>query len=229
MSQEDLQQEMSNWISEYTGPNGEMLEGDKVEGTDGEKEKEEEKKKEKEKEVIDLEGEEGKKRNPIVSRSGMWEHFSKVFHEGQLIKANCNYCKKDIAAHPVFNGTSAMHKHFNCCKSNPHVESKQGVLSISQGTGVGTWKFDPELLRSAFAEMVIEDEEPFAKGEKPGFRKFMSVACPRFTLPSRRTCTRDAVQLYFEQKAKLKKKFKNIAIEFASQLMVGHHSSKRVT
>ena len=164
MSQEDLQQEMSNWISEYTGPNGEMLEGDKVEGTDGEKEKEEEKKKEKEKEVIDLEGEEGKKRNPIVSRSGMWEHFSKVFHEGQLIKANCNYCKKDIAAHPVFNGTSAMHKHFNCCKSNPHIESKQGVLSISQGTGVGTWKFDTELLRSAFVEMVIEDEEPFAKG-----------------------------------------------------------------
>ena len=85
------------------------------------------------------------------------------------------------------------------------------------------------MLRSAFAEMVIEDEEPFAKGEKPGFRKFMSVACPRFTLPSRRTCTRDAVQLYFEQKAKLKKKFKNIAIEFASQPMVGHHSSKRVT
>ena len=41
MSQEDLQQEMSNWISEYTGPNREMLEGDKVEGTDGEKEKEE--------------------------------------------------------------------------------------------------------------------------------------------------------------------------------------------
>jgi len=60
------------------------------------------------------------------------------------------------------------------------------------------------LLRSAFAEMIIEDEEPFAKGEKPGFRKFMSVACPRFTLPSRRTCTRDCEQLYFEQKAKLK-------------------------
>ena len=52
--------------------------------------------------------------------------------------------------------------------------------------------------------MIIEDEEPFAKGEKSGFRKFMSVACSRFTLPSRRTCTRDCVQLYFEQKAKLK-------------------------
>jgi hypothetical protein len=52
--------------------------------------------------------------------------------------------------------------------------------------------------------MIIEDEEPFAYGEKDGFRKFMSLACPRFIIPSRRTCTRDAVQLYFEQKAKPK-------------------------
>ena len=91
-----------------------------------------------------------------------------------------------------------MRKNFNSCKRNPHVDSKQGVISISQGT-VGSWKFDTELLRSAFAEMIIEDEEPFAKSEKPGFMKFMSIACPRFTLPSRRTCTRDYVQLYFEQ------------------------------
>jgi hypothetical protein len=55
-------------------------------------------------------------------------------------------------------------KHYTCCKRNPHVESKQGVISISQGT-VGTWKFDAELLRSAFAEMIIEDEEPFALSE----------------------------------------------------------------
>uniref|UniRef100_K3ZLP8 hAT-like transposase RNase-H fold domain-containing protein n=1 Tax=Setaria italica TaxID=4555 RepID=K3ZLP8_SETIT len=32
----------------------------------------------------------------------------------------------------------------------------------------------------------------------------MSLACPQFNLPSRRTCTRDTVQLYFEQKTKLK-------------------------
>jgi hypothetical protein len=36
--------------------------------------------------------------------------------------------------------------------------------------------------------MVIEDELPFCFGEKPGFRKFMSKACPRFLVPSRRTC-----------------------------------------
>ena len=57
MSQEDLQQEISNWVSEYTGPNGEMLEDDNIEGADRENEKEKEEGKEKE--VINLEGEEG--------------------------------------------------------------------------------------------------------------------------------------------------------------------------
>ena len=57
MSQEDLQQEISNWVSEYTGPNGEMLEDDNIEGANRENEKEKEEGKEKE--VINLEGEEG--------------------------------------------------------------------------------------------------------------------------------------------------------------------------
>ena len=57
--------------------------------------------------------------------------------------------------------------------------------------------------------MVIEDEQPFCFGEKPGFRKFMSKACPRFQFLSRRTCTRDIVRHYFEEKAKLKKFFKD--------------------
>ena len=57
--------------------------------------------------------------------------------------------------------------------------------------------------------MVIEDELPFAFGEKPGFRKFMSKACPRFNPPSRRTCTRDVVRCFFKEKAKLKKFLKD--------------------
>ncbi|WVZ79992.1 hypothetical protein U9M48_027510 [Paspalum notatum var. saurae] len=59
--------------------------------------------------------------------------------------------------------------------------------------------------------MVIEDEIPFAFGEKSGFRMFMALACPQFNLLSRRTCTWDTVALYFEQKAKLKIFYSNIA------------------
>ena len=77
-------------------------------------------------------------------------------------------------------------------------------MQVKDGSNVGTWKFDPEMLKTAFSEMIIEDELPFAHGEKSGLKKFMALACPRFTLPSRRTCTRDTVKIYFEQKAKLK-------------------------
>ena len=57
--------------------------------------------------------------------------------------------------------------------------------------------------------MIIEDELPFAFGEKPGFKKFMSKACPRFQAPSRRTCTRDIVSQFFREKTKLKSFFKD--------------------
>jgi hypothetical protein len=73
---------------------------------------------------------------------------------------------------------------------------------------VHAWKFDPEALRNSFAAMIIEDELPFAFGEKSRFRRFMTVACPRFLIPSRRTCTRDTVRMFFEEKAKLKLFFK---------------------
>jgi hypothetical protein len=70
--------------------------------------------------------------------------------------------KMQLQSRTSKNGTSTMRKHFNCYKHNPHVDSKQGVISITQSK-VGTWKFDNELLRSAFAEMITEDEEPFSK------------------------------------------------------------------
>jgi hypothetical protein len=66
-------------------------------------------------------------------------------------------------------------------------DPKQGILQVDDGASVATWKFDPELLKTAFCIMVIEDELPFMAVEKSGFRKFMAVACPQFNLPSRIT------------------------------------------
>jgi hypothetical protein len=221
MSDEDMEQDMRAWEETYGGSDGNLkddsdeemdgaaaaatgggadVDAEKKDGANGGTQADGDAEKEKGKDVIDVEAEETKRR-AMTSRSGMWDHFTKIFDKGQLIKGKCKYCGNEIAAHPVHNGTSAMHKHFGICKKNPHRvsdDAKQGVLAATQGTNVGTWKFDPDLLRSAYAEMIIEDEEPFGRGEKPGFRKFMSLACPRFIIPSRRTCTRDTVQLYFE-------------------------------
>ncbi|KAM0859393.1 hypothetical protein ACQ4PT_047234 [Festuca glaucescens] len=141
----------------------------------------------------------------------MWNHYKKIFVEGVLQKGKCNYCKTELTAHTVNNGTSALCKHLNVCKRIPHKnigDNKQYVLQVNPGDSVHAWKFDLEALRNSFAAMIIEDELPFAFGDKSRFRRFMTVACPRFSVPSRRTCTRDTVRIYFEEKAKLKLFFK---------------------
>jgi hypothetical protein len=147
-------------------------------------------------------------RKEMAPRSEMWQHFIKIKDDqGVLKKGKCKYCSRPIKADPYVNGTTALHRHFNVCKRNPHKNNKdpkQGTLQAIQGEGITTWKYDPEAIRQAFVEMVIEDEMPFVQGEKTGFKKFMKVVVPRWNPPSRRTCTRDTVRTYFQEKAKLK-------------------------
>ncbi|XP_019190332.1 PREDICTED: zinc finger BED domain-containing protein RICESLEEPER 2-like [Ipomoea nil] len=52
--------------------------------------------------------------------------------------------------------------------------------------------------------MIILDELPFCFVDGDGFKQFCSVACPRFIIPSRRTITRDVVELFMKEKALLK-------------------------
>lgn len=59
-------------------------------------------------------------RKQMVARSEIWSHFEKIKVDGVVQKAKCNYCKTDIAAHPIVNCTSALRKHFHVCKCNPH-------------------------------------------------------------------------------------------------------------
>jgi hypothetical protein len=144
----------------------------------------------------------------------MWQHFIKIKDDKGFLKATkCKYCHHKIKADTRGTWNICIEKkHFGTCKHNPHVfnkDLKQGTLQAGHEEAPTTWRFDQEALRDAFADMVIEDEQPFCFCEKPSFRKFMSKACPRFQVPSRRTCTRDIVRHYFEEKAKLKKFFKD--------------------
>jgi hypothetical protein len=77
------------------------------------------------------EGEKKDAQKPMASRSEMWKHFEKIMIDGVLHKGKCNYCKTEIAAHTVINGTTALCKHFLVCKRNPHKnisDDKQAVL-----------------------------------------------------------------------------------------------------
>jgi hypothetical protein len=165
-------------------------------------------------EVVDVEKDgECKKRKAIAQRSDAWEHFSKVKLDNGDERVKCKYCAKLFRCDPKINGTSSMKSHLKICKKNPNkkVVDNQGTLQLqpsqensSVGT-VSTWKFDADDLRNSFAEMIIEDEQPFVLPERPGLRKFLAKACPRFILPSRRTATRAVVKVYDVQKEKLKK------------------------
>ena len=50
---------------------------------------------------------------------------------------------------------------------------------------MGAWKFNQDLIRTALAKMIASDELPIRFVEGDGFKKFMSVACPRFKIPSK--------------------------------------------
>lgn len=157
-------------------------------------------------------GKEKNTRKQMEARSEIWLHFIKIKDAAGVVKqGKCKYCSRCIKADSYINGTTALKRHFNICKRNPHVHCKdkrQSLLAATKGEGISTWRYDPEAIRKAFTEMVIEDEMPFVTGEKTGFKNFMAVVCPRWSTPSRRTCTRDAVKIYFREKAKLKLFFK---------------------
>lgn len=53
--------------------------------------------------------------------------------------------------------------------------------------------------------MLIVDELPFKTVENPGFRHFLSVACPMFDIPSQMTITREIYKSYLSEKMKLQK------------------------
>jgi hypothetical protein len=80
------------------------------------------------------------------------------------------------------------------------------LIASPRNSSVGTisaWNFDlDELMKHSFAEMLIEDELPFATTECSGLRKFLAKACSKFVVPYRRTATRNCVKVYDAQKEK---------------------------
>ena len=108
------------------------------------------------------------------------------------------------------------------CTKNPKPKaSRQKLLTFEPASNVstsdggpnmgvmGTWKFDQDLIRSALAKMIALDELPIRFVEGDGFRNLMSVACPRFKIPSRWTVSRDIFNIFVEERLNLKKNFKS--------------------
>ena len=76
-------------------------------------------------------------------------------------------------------------------------DKDDGVVKVSGG-------FSQEACRMALVKMIVKDELPFSFVEAEGFLEFMQTCCPRFDVPSRRTITRDILELYQHEKGLLK-------------------------
>ncbi|KAH9792650.1 BED-type domain-containing protein [Citrus sinensis] len=161
--------------------------------------------------VSSEEGVSGSNKRKIELRSFVWKHFSKL--PGGL-RAKCHYCRRSYAAHSN-SGTSGLSTHLDRCKVRKKMkaenDAKQQTLVFKKGKGKddGTAKvthigFNREACRMALVKMIIKDELPFRFVEAEGFLEFMETCCPKFEVPSRRTITRDILELYQNEKGLLK-------------------------
>ncbi|KAK9232857.1 hypothetical protein WN943_023105 [Citrus x changshan-huyou] len=71
-------------------------------------------------------------------------------------------------------------------------DKDDGVVKVSG-------EFSQEACRMALVKMIVKDELPFSFVEAEGFLEFMQNCCPRFDMSSRRTITRDILELGIER------------------------------
>ncbi|KAH9716963.1 BED-type domain-containing protein [Citrus sinensis] len=143
-------------------------------------------------------------RKKMAPRSTVWQHFTRVPNDHT--KCKCNYCGQEFECGTVGYGTSTLRTHNReRCQKFKDLQKSQTTLTQDVGSdGVVARGFSQEACRQATVKMIVLDELPFSVVENPGFRHFCSVTAPRYLLPSRRTISRDTLEMYLEEKAKLK-------------------------
>ncbi|XP_050222151.1 zinc finger BED domain-containing protein RICESLEEPER 2-like [Mercurialis annua] len=146
-------------------------------------------------------------------RSIVWDHFDIISVGGEK-KSKCKHCGKEYFCDAKKNGTSSLQHHITVCLKLPaRLEARQKLLNLQPlknetENNVGcltTWKFDQKAIRKAISYMIVVDELPFKFVEREGFKHLLSIACPRFKMPSRFTVSRDCYDLYLDEKKKIQK------------------------
>ncbi|KAK8676137.1 hypothetical protein V6N13_034191 [Hibiscus sabdariffa] len=155
-----------------------------------------------------------KKQQP---RAACWNHFSKFVTEGGENRARCIHCDNTYSME-IEGSTTNLNNHLKTCLKEPQgniVDLKQSELAFakttsdpeSETTTLSTWKFDANAIRKALIHMIIVDELPFRIVDGEGFKVFLSIACPRYHLPSRYTVRRDCLNLFKSMKRSMKNSF----------------------
>ncbi|KAH1056006.1 hypothetical protein J1N35_034071 [Gossypium stocksii] len=110
--------------------------------------------------------------------------------------------------------TTNLNNHLKTCLKRPRgntsnpKQSELAFVNVSQETtDLSTWVLDKDAIRKALVRMIIVDELPFKIVEGEGFKYFLSIACPRFSLPSRWIIRRDCLDLFNSMKSVMKNCF----------------------
>ncbi|KAH9723471.1 BED-type domain-containing protein [Citrus sinensis] len=139
--------------------------------------------------------------------STAWDHFTKVTINGEK-KAKCMHCNAILEA-KYTSGTTSLNRHVKSCfsRNQPKIqEALQGSLKVLKredgSCDIGFDSFDPKVLRSLIARMVVMHELPLKFVEYKGFREMMAHANPVVKPMSRNTLKSEISKLYHIEKIK---------------------------
>ena len=139
--------------------------------------------------------------------SNVWMQYNRVNND-----AFCKYCGKSYKANNSKYGTTNLIRHARDYMNNPNreVDKKQKTINVGKKS-----KDDPNVVSMKLVEFnqgrilialakIILDEISLKFVENEGFRKFMEEAEPYFKIPSRSIIARCCIQVFNDEKKKLK-------------------------
>ena len=153
-----------------------------------------------------------KVRRNRLATSEVWNHFHGPDENDEDPIAVCVHCGKEYLCRS-FHGTSNLWKHLRFqCPMAPLKD--QAMRKKEHGTPKQFYSYDE--CRRALVDMIIMDEMAFRVVEGEGFIKYSNTLQPRFEIPSRTTVARDAIQIFVEEKEKMKQILKKQRISLTT-------------
>ncbi|XP_078030269.1 E3 SUMO-protein ligase ZBED1-like [Epinephelus lanceolatus] len=138
-------------------------------------------------------------------RSDMWEHFNLIAPDKPLgysfIDSNCIFIYKLLSLQVrCLVCSTELKYHGNTSSMIRHFTAKHGATNQGNTNQVDRKRE----LDEALVNMVVKDSQPFSIVDDCGFKEFVALLDPTYTLPSRRALKNMVVQRYEEEKTKAK-------------------------
>ncbi|KAF8093773.1 hypothetical protein N665_0378s0003 [Sinapis alba] len=138
----------------------------------------------------------------VVPRSTVWDHFTR--NKENRNKCVCHHCQKTFSCASK-SGTSNLKQHLQICKE--HIawltSQKKNQQQIGNGGNLKASKLTEAVFKEACNELVVLAELPLSFIESTAFKHFCDKVLP-FKPHSRRTLTRNIVEMFVKKKAALK-------------------------